>query len=132
MKRFVILMCLLVAALVCLTPIAARAQADVVETFKVYLDAGNTDGMLSLYGEKNQKEPLKLKHYEKMRPVMYRYIDAWQGVSFVREAIAEILDGAEVVYVKSSSTDDLLKFYLRNYMGSWFVSDIEVYALTDI
>ena len=100
----------------------------VVETFKEYIDEGDLDGMLSLYGEKNERQPLKRQNYAEMRPVMERYVRAWKGAPFIRGQV-EVNDAEQVVYVRCKETSDLLKFYTRPYLGKWYISDLEVHSL---
>jgi hypothetical protein len=103
----------------------------VVASFKGYLDEGNTQGMLTIYGEIDEQIPLKVENYEKMRPSMEHFVESWQYRTFQTDSVEVNGEGAEVIHLSCAETNELIKFYTRLYEDKWFIADIEVYSLTE-
>ena len=133
-RRIVKFFCALVGGFICLyaTPAHAQDQSSaqaVVTSFKSSVDQGNTEGMLSIYGEIDESVPLKPENFEKMRPSMEHFVESWQNSIFVVDSIQVHGEDSQVVFVTSTSTSELLKFYTRLYSDKWFISDLEIYSL---
>lgn len=103
------------------------SSSSVVNLFKHHMDSGFIWGMLTVYGDIESPGPLKLSNYYRMVEPMGVFAGSWGDKTFVIEEVKENGKNSEVVFVRCSESNELIKFYTEKYDGKWYIGDTEVY-----
>jgi hypothetical protein len=127
MRTVLFTLCLVVLVAGVASAQSQSSPGDVVASFKAFINSGNIDGMLSLYGDFEISAPLQESNYSRLSEPMEMYAQAWRNAPFNLVKQETGAGGEVVVHVDAPSTKEYIKFYTIEYDGKWYIKDTEVY-----
>jgi uncharacterized membrane protein YvbJ len=130
MKRFISLVVLAgLSVMVLATATYAQDTSTpegTVRLFKAAIDNSNLTAMANLMTEKDGSQPVQQANLETTENSLEGLQSSWDGVDFAYGETAT-LDGKTRVNVTVSSLSQQVRFFVKQFDGAWYISDIEIY-----
>jgi len=107
--------------------VAQEGPTTMVRLFKERLDAGDINGMLSLYWDPEVEAPLQPENAPRLVEKMEKFIELWKDLNFDLEKVTLIKNLEFVFYMYNAPTRQQIKFYTVKSGTLWYIKDTEFY-----